>query len=1722
MNNPTESTNDYLEFLAGRRPEPPIMPEGEEDILKAANLLRSLRSASPSPEFAQSLKRQVAPGAIQPKRKHQAALPPGQQPKHPKPTSGLWLRLTVPALALAAVIAVVVVPKSFWTGVFRGDGFKKYVVSEASAASITFDPTSKDNLGVDAGTHFILRAKEGTLTLPEIKSKLTFSPKLDVRVTEKGKNEFEVVPAGPLEPGTVYAASFEASDRTYSWAYQVRRTFQVIGTFPRDRAVSVPTTTGIEITFSDAGVSAKDFQDHLVVEPKTDGRVEVHNRTYVFVPKSKLKEKTLYAVTLKQGLKPVGAEEGLPDDLTFRFEAAVEGDSGPTVNPIIPSNVLESVRPGDPLVFAESSFPRIQSGAKQGQPAEYEFTVYQYRRMEDLAAAIEERQSKTFSWAYYANQSVSYPTDGLTKVGTFSTKSQAGIVTLGTGFDDGAYLADSTSNGVHSQIPFIASPIGAYVLTSRTDTLVWLNDMQSGQPISKASIAIRGTDRSASTGDDGTATLSTPAGVLAGTSTAVGTVEAGEKETLIILNGAPYYNYYYSGYDLRYPDGTMLAPPSDAYWNYVYTDRDMYQPNDRVNFWGLIKRRDNKQAPAKIHVDVVQRSYEGRYSVEILKSFDLSANSTGTFQGWIDLKEVSTAVYPEIVFSVDGQYVSSQSISVETYRKPAFKITVTPDRYAVINGDTITYDIATTFFDGTPVPNVGLKLEMNPEAATPVVTTDAQGRAVYKERAVTDRYQTSKFIGLIPFEQSDGTIEGSASVTVYPSHIQIDASGSISGTTGSLTGTVRNLHPERANPEASDPLAGVVGEPRPNQIVNGKVIAVVTEKISDGTHYDFLLKQTVESFHYTTVDQEREAFTVTTDANGKFTKTFTIDPKNFYRVELSAVDTKGFTASTSVYLWSSSAYGGTGQADLSLIDTSAGPNQPQPGYAVGDQVTLQVNQGSNPAPASLVKRTLFVTGQRGLRSRAVQASPTYTFTFGEDDVPSLGTRAVVFTGGSFKELFGPTVDFKESTRGLTIAVTPDRENYQPKETVKLNVRVTDTGGRGRQARVNLSAVDEAVVSLQGPRYLNPLGTVYAIVSDGFLGSYISHEAVDTFAGAERGGGGGDARVTFRDNALFTEIVTDANGNGSATMTLPDNLTSWRVTAHAVTDDLRVGFKERLVPVQKPVFALPSFSDHVLSQDTQTVSVRTYGSALTADDNANVSLSLPDDPEIDEMKKTGKAFSEVRFDLPKLEPGDHRLRVATESKGLKDTIIQTIHVAASNIQQRVVTTAYLERNQSPSLAPTGRTSLRIGDADRNLAYAGLWSLLGNPYSRLDDTIASRIAEDLLKTVFNEPIDINTGDPASFLTDKGIALYAIGSEDLEYGSLAAGDPGLVPYQGKLARWFRATVDDPKANTEQVAYALYGLAHMGEPVLSEVEALLLAPDLPDRERLTLSLALVALGAKEEARPIAMDLLKRYAESQDPYIRLKLGATDDERIVATARFTILAASLQLSEQYGLLQYIDAYPPKDTTTHLEMALALRQLLDHASAGTLSVTYTLNGQSETKELQPKDAVMLTLDSEQAKTFAITGHRGNVSVVSTYASAFDPTTATVDNRLSVRRTYSVNGKETTTFNQGDLVKIDLSWSKKAGDLGRDFAVVDLLPSGLRPITNAWIYSNGDSRFSYPYAVDGNRIKFYAYRENFFYYARAVTSGSSVAEPPMIQAFDAPRNLNYGSAATVTVK
>ncbi|TAL11700.1 MAG: hypothetical protein EPO00_03035, partial [Chloroflexota bacterium] len=301
--------------------------------------------------------------------------------------------------------------------------------------------------------------------------------------------------------------------------------------------------------------------------------------------------------------------------------------------------------------------------------------------------------------------------------------------------------------------------------------------------------------------------------------------------------------------------------------------------------------------------------------------------------------------------------------------------------------------------------------------------------------------------------------------------------------------------------------------------------------------------------------------------------------------------------------------------------------------------------------------------------------------------------------------------------------------------------------------------------------IDALGTLLNPVSDGLLQSATSHAVPrgDILDGCGDTGGGG--RDDFRDSALFRLVSTNADGRATVSFPLPDDITSWHVSASAIDGQLRAGDGSVLVPVGLPFFADAILAPEFLVGDRPVLQVRGAGDRLAATATVRYTISAPSlllPPTVVEAR--GSATT--RLTLPALPIGAHDITIEASVVGnptLHDTLVRHFVVRDSRIEVRTSTT--VPTADAASVGGAGLTSYVVTDAGRGALLPILSSMATGAGARFDRALSADIARSLLIDVFG--LDPSTLSPSTFDATRwnreGIALLPYASPDLELTAL-----------------------------------------------------------------------------------------------------------------------------------------------------------------------------------------------------------------------------------------------------------------------------------------------------------------------------------------------------------------
>ncbi|MEP6691400.1 MAG: alpha-2-macroglobulin family protein [Gemmatimonadaceae bacterium] len=392
--------------------------------------------------------------------------------------------------------------------------------------------------------------------------------------------------------------------------------------------------------------------------------------------------------------------------------------------------------------------------------------------------------------------------------------------------------------------------------------------------------------------------------------------------------------------------------------------------------------------------------------------------------------------------------------------------------------------------------------------------------------------------------------------------------------------------------------------------------------------------------------------TVTTAAAGDAARC-AITPKagGTYFVTFRAKDPKGRTVVTTLYRWAV----GTDWVpwnDESKFKMDVIPDRTR--YAVGDTATVLIASPFTDAEAWITVEREGLIEQR--RMKLSSGSTSLKFPITEAYTPNVFIGVFVARGrrappSTLEDPGRPTVrvGYAElrvtpEVKRLTVDVQALAPEYKPGDSARVRVQVRDQRGAGARSEVTLWAVDQGVLALTGYKTPDPIDLLYAPRGLGLrLASNLVSVAPQIPEGEKGrrdpggGGGAGNAdimRSQFRATAFWLgSVVTDASGDVTVAAKLPDNLTTFRVMAVAVTQGDRYGSGQSSMLVSRPLVARPALPRIVRAGDDFTagtvVNVRTGGTPSVQVTASATGVELKGDATQTAALEAGRG-REVRF------------------------------------------------------------------------------------------------------------------------------------------------------------------------------------------------------------------------------------------------------------------------------------------------------------------------------------------------------------------------------------------------------------------------------------------------------------------------------------------------------------
>ena len=726
------------------------------------------------------------------------------------------------------------------------------------------------------------------------------------------------------------------------------------------------------------------------------------------------------------------------------------------------------------------------------------------------------------------------------------------------------------------------------------DSLAWLTDLATGQPVAGAAVTFTKDGPPLAQGvtdADGLAIAD------------LGLTQDDQWKPFFVYTGEPGQPDF-AVVSSEWADGIQpwsfnldVGGLSETRLLHVYTERPIYRPGQTVYWRGIFRILENDEwrlPPAGLEAIVNINDGMGN----LVSTLRVPVSENGTLHGEFTLAPDAVTGYYSInvmaPIDTEAYHTASAYFQVAAYRKPEFQVAVTTDKPEYIQGETVRITVQADYFSGGPLANAPVEWRIAGYNYTFSWAGAPEDRFYSFEPFDPDRPAYN------PFDAFQGLVQQGRGQTdadgTFVIELPADLGGMLSSQRWHVDVTITSPTNQAVYATASFPVhrgayyiglgpasyVAEVGRPTPVDVVSvrpdGTMYAGAELEV---VVYEYIWNSVYEraedgNFYWKTSAERTPVYTTTVTTNDRGVTSFEFTPEKSgqYQATATGEDTNGNVIRSAVFLYAAGedfvAWPRQNNDRLELVADKKL-------YAPGETAKILV-----PNPFSGSVKALVTLERSGVLEASVVeftgSSETIEVPITAAHIPNVFVGVVIVKGVDETNPFPATrvgyaklaVDTAE--KELHIDVQASSEVVRPGDVVTYTLTVQDSAGNPvAGAETSLALVDKAVLVLAGAYgaeqklvdifyYQRPLG-----VNTGSLIVINKDRISQQLAEGGKGGGGGgdglgvDVREDLADTAYWrADAVSDANGVIEFSVKLPDNLTTWVLTAKAVTPDTRVG------------------------------------------------------------------------------------------------------------------------------------------------------------------------------------------------------------------------------------------------------------------------------------------------------------------------------------------------------------------------------------------------------------------------------------------------------------------------------------------------------------------------------------------------------------------------------------
>ena len=1094
---------------------------------------------------------------------------------------------------------------------------------EVKPKSFYIENISKQSSGeyVNSNDTFIVETNKGSLE--KVKKHLFIEPAVNYDVKQLSKNKYKVevkdVPADKII-NFEYLENKVVEDK---WAFQSTKDLTITSIYPENNKSNISTASTIEITFSYPNVD--DINKSVTIEPPIEGKFERSGRTWILKPTKPLESNQTYTITVKNDIT-AGDKKLLEGMKTIfsTYQTSYES-KGINYNSITVDNIETFRSNENPMFISKEKISKV--------------SMLQFNSSEEFKK--------------YLLNNPNYKTTSLGELPYHEINSK--LYMIDRNFNVGYYLVQAylESGELYFNMPLQINNLQSYLLATSNDFLVWTssnNQIQQDVSISYGS-------KIAKTDKNGLAIIKK----YNDKSEKIKYVEVGKDN--------PVFVGLKNNDTERYPYG------------YVYTDRPLYKNTDDINIFGYI--------PLKYYED--ENIEKGNFVLSLGdKKIPISITDDGTFTTKYHLDNMTDGTRL-IELKYKDKTIATRYVTVEEYQKEMYDFKIDMDKNYVDAGKDFKFSVTVTHISGVKVPNKEIQVIYGDEVING--TTNDKGIATFSiptslNDNITTKYHSESIT--IKNNLTESSQKGyHLSFFVIDRNLTLTNSSYKSGSkkvvgdmyTVSTSSNIKNIN-------WSNTLEALKDKP-----FNGTAQVELEETEHTQTiksyNYNEITKENVPVYDYNSNKKivKQESYSIKDgkidykvnydfkkkgkDVNYSYRLIFTLNDKNNNKTEFSYYLYDEGNSSSSITGYYRYDYNPVANDFYNLYNYYMPIDEKL--YAVNEQIIRDLYSYNGEKEVENNK-FLFIKYKNGiLDTSIVNNTKEISSTFTNKDRAGIRITGAYLKNGNFYRLPTEYLDYDEANSKLDIDLKTNKTAYKPQEEVELNIKVTKND-KGIKSKVNISVVDEGVFKAVEDN-TNILGNLYTNLyySQYTYSTYRDYSLTVSNGGA--GGTSGAPRADFGDTIFFKTIDTDNSGNAKVKFKLNDSVTSFRITAHATTDDVDAGSAHTNIESQLPVSISFVKPQGIKEKDDTVLNAVGIGKA-TGEINYEFYIK-----EINKkVTAKGEISKNVYANFGKLKAGKYTATITAKSGDYTDKVEFSFDVVKTQTEVSVKNTSSINKKQ----------------------------------------------------------------------------------------------------------------------------------------------------------------------------------------------------------------------------------------------------------------------------------------------------------------------------------------------------------------------------------------------------------------------------------------------------------